>query len=189
MEKKHRLPDRNSLRNTKTRVGFIILMISLQLVGYGQEAFQDNRAEVLALVKQIYREVSGEGLESVNWEKVREFFQEDAVIVLRTSWDETTQFTVDQFIQDFKDFYQSPRVRGIGFKEEVVGIESRIYHEMAWVGVVYSATILNTESVSQKGIDFWLLTRTGEGWKVVAVTNEVIPADGELPAWVDAQIE
>jgi len=184
-----RLRDRNSFRNMKTRVGFIILVISLQLVGYGQDALQDNRAEVHALVTQIYSEVSGEGLEAVNWDKVREFFQEDAVIILRTSRDETKQFTVDQFIQDFKDFYQSPRVRGIGFKEEVVGIESRIYHEMAWIGVVYSATILNTEPVSQKGIDFWLLTRTGEGWKVVAVTNEVIPADGELPAWVDAQIE
>jgi hypothetical protein len=155
----------------------------------GQFTDQDKRRELPEFVAQIYREVSGEDQQSVNWEKLRGYFHEDAFILLRTSRDATTKFTVDQFIQDFKEFYQSPRVRNAGFKEEVVGMESRIYHEMAYVGVVYTATILDNDHVSQRGIDFWLLTMTDEGWKVAAVTNEVIPADGELPAWVDAQVE
>lgn len=37
------------------------------------------------------------------------------------------KFTVDQFIQDFKNFYQNPGNIESGFKEKVLSVESRIY--------------------------------------------------------------
>lgn len=52
----------------------------------------------------------------MDWDKVSSFFVEEAVIVLRTSRDGSTQFTVDEFIQDFTDIYESPAVGKSGFK-------------------------------------------------------------------------
>ena len=137
------------------------------------------------MVTQIYEEVSGTGEESVDWDKVRSFFLEEAVIVLRTSREETSQFTVEEFVQDFLAFYGSPRLGESGFKEEVLKLKSEVYHDMAFVAVVYAASILDSDRPPQKGIDFWLLVRKNSAWKVVSVTNEIVPEDGKLPEIFD----
>jgi len=135
-------------------------------------------------VGQIYREVSNEGQREIDWGNVRSFFAEDAVIVLRTSLDGVTHMTVDQFVQDFKEFYQTPRVREHGFKEEILAMDARIYHEMACVEVLYAATITDGTGASHKGIDFWLLNRTEGQWKVIAVTNEAVTPALGIPDWI-----
>lgn len=82
------------------------------------------------------------------WDRVRSFFIEEAVIILLTSREETSQFTVDEFIEDFK-----------GFKEEVLQLESQVYHDMAYIAVVYEAAILashpNTANMESGGSHQW----------------------------------
>ncbi len=165
-------------------VSLLLLLIPLN-ESRGQPPPQEGPAEVQSIIRQIYLEVSCEKQQEVNWGKVRSFFDDDAIMVLRTSRDATTHFTVEGFIQDFRDFYQTPRVREYGFKEEILTMDSRIFHEMAYVAVVYSASITDGTGPSQKGVDFWLLTRTDQHWKVVAVTNEVIAPDRDIPEWID----
>ncbi len=133
------------------------------------------------MIKQIYAVVSSEKDKQVDWDRVRSFFLEEAVIILRTSREGSTRFTVDGFIQDFRDFYKSPAMNDSGFKEEVLRLESEVYHDIAFIAVVYEASILKSERPPQKGIDFWLLTRKDSGWKVAAVTNEIIPPGEEIP--------
>jgi hypothetical protein len=156
----------------------------IHLAGFGQKA-QTPEEEAITMVTQIYSDVSGTGEESVDWDMVRSFFMEEAVVVLRTSREATSVFTVEEFIQDFKTFYQSPRLGESGFKEEVLQLESEVYHDMAFVAVLYAASILDSERPPQKGIDFWLLIRKNDTWKVVSVTNEVVAPDGKLPEIFD----
>ena len=156
----------------------------IHMTGFAQQALSQEE-EAIAMVTQIYQEVSGNGEESVDWDKVRSFFVEEAVIILRTSREATSQFAVEEFIQDFKTFYQSPGLGESGFKEEVLQLESEVYHDMAFVAVVYAASILDSDGPPQKGIDFWLLTRKDHAWKVVSVINEIVPPDGKLPEIFD----
>jgi hypothetical protein len=88
---------------------------------------------------------------------------------------------VDGFIQDFLDFYDSPRLGESGFQEEVLQLESEVFYDMAFVAVLYASSILDSDRPPQKGVDFWLLTRKQDAWKVVSVTNEIIRPDGKLP--------
>jgi hypothetical protein len=155
-----------------------INVFSQQATG-GQESSMEE--EATALVTLIYKEVSGTGEQSVDWEKVSSFFVEEAVIILRTSREATSQFTVEEFIQDFRNFYRGPLVGASGFREEVLQLESQVYHDMAFVAVVYAAEILDSARMPPKGVDFWLLTRRDSVWKVVSVTNEIVPPDGKLP--------
>jgi len=141
--------------------------------------------EAVAMIKQIYTEVSGQSDEQVDWDKVSSFFVEDAVIILQTSREECTQMTLEEFIQDFKDFYSSPAVGESGFKEEVLKVKSRMYKDMAFIGVVYEASILDSERPPQKGIDFWLLQRMEPGWKIIAVTNQILLPGEEIPPMFD----
>jgi hypothetical protein len=86
------------------------------MAGFGQQVLSQEE-EAIAMVTQIYEEVSGTGEESVDWDKIRSIFLEEAVIVLRTSREETSQFTVEEFIQDFLAFYRSPRLGESGLAQ------------------------------------------------------------------------
>lgn len=159
----------------------VVGALCLWLVQSSHALGQDPEKEAISMITQIYSEVSGKGESSVDWNKVRSFFDPAAVIVLRTSKEASSQFTVDEFIQDFKRFYNSPTLGESGFKERVLQVESQVYFDMAFIAVVYEAIIVDSERPPQKGIDYWLLSRNKQNWKVVAVTNEIVPADGLLP--------
>ena len=131
-------------------------------------------------IVKIYDAVSSTDGTAVDWDAVRSYFIEDAVIVLRTSRENVTQFTVDGFIDDFKKFYTSPAVSENGFTEKVIEANSRGYKDMAFVSIVYEANIPNSMRTPQRGIDYWLMEKLDGKWKVIAVTNEVIPP-GENP--------
>lgn len=156
------------------------LLISL-MPAFGQSSQEQAEEEAVKMITQIYIEVSGESGDQIDWDRVRSFFIEEAVIVLRTSREGSTQFTVDEFIQDFKDFYKSDAVGDAGFKEEVLRLKSDVYYDIAYIPVVYQASILNSDRPPQKGIDFWLLIRKNKAWKVAAVTNEIIRPGEEIP--------
>ncbi len=159
-----------------------ILAVILPLNFLAQLNAQTKNEDPESMIKQIYTEVSSEGNKEVDWDKVRSFFVEEAIVVLQTSRDESTRFTLEEFIRDFKEFYASPAAMGSGFKEKVLKTRSHVYADMAYIGVVYEAQILNSDRPAQKGIDYWLLQRMEKGWKVIAVTNQIIPPGQEIPA-------
>ena len=158
-----------------------ILAVLLPLNFLAQINAQAKSEDPESMIKQIYVEVSSEEGQEVDWEKVRSFFVEEAPIILQTSRDESTRFTLEEFIQDFKEFYESSAAKGSGFKEEVLKLRSQVYADMAFIAVVYEASILNSDRPPQKVIDFWLLQKKVDSWKVVAVTNQIIPPGEEIP--------
>lgn len=165
-------------KNMLIIAAWALLLNSVFAKGQDQASSEE---EARARIRQIYKEVSSEGTVLPDWDRVRSFFVDEAVIVLRTSREGNTQFTLEEFIQDFKDFYESPALDDSGFTEEVLQLKSHFYHDIAFIAVVYEASILNSDRPPQKGIDFWLLARKEETWKVVAVTNEIIRPGEELP--------
>ena len=175
------------MTNTKNivRIAFVCCLL-ITLSASGQIAADQAEDEAVTMITQIYKEVSSDGNAALDWDRVRSFFIEDAIIILRTSREGSTQFTLEEFIQDFKDFYKSPAVGETGFKEEVLRVNAQVYGDAAYIGVVYEATILNSERPPQKGIDFWLLTRRDKTWKVIAVSNEIIPAGEAIPEMFEA---
>ena len=153
----------------------------------GQTSEDPASEEAVNTVIQIYKTVSGDSKMAVDWEKVRSFFIDEAIIVLKTSPDGSTRFSVEEFIQDFKDFYDNPAVSESGFKEEVLGINAQVYGNAAAIGVLYEASVLNSERSPQKGIDFWLLSRQENSWKVLGVSNEIIAPGEPIPEIFEAQ--
>ena len=167
---------------------FFYMVVIAQPVNNPEESvYNPEEEDAIAMVTQIYEEISSDGKREVNWKTVKSFFIEGAIIILRTSPYDSKQFTVDQFIQDFQDFYQNPGVKESGFKEEILNVESRVYKDIAYVGVVYSARILNSDNLAHKGLDFWLLGKKDNAWKVMAINNEIIPPNEEIPEWFDPE--
>ena len=165
----------------KAKILLLVFCVLGILMPAEAQQTQTQEEEAISMVTQIYKDVSGANEQAVDWEKVRSVFLDEAIIVLRTSAEGSSQFTVDEFIQDFLTFYRSPRLGDSGFKEEVLQLESESFHDMAFVAVVYESSIIDSGRPPQKGIDFWLLTRKQDAWKVVSVTNEIVRPGGKLP--------
>lgn len=159
----------------------LLILFSIGTIVHAQSSLSGNSMDAEQVIVKIYDAVSSTGGTAVDWDEVRSYFIEEAVIVLRTSRENVTKFTVDGFIQDFKKFYDSPAVTENGFTEKVIKISSRGYMDMAFVSIVYEANIPNAMKAPQRGIDFWLMQKLNDEWKVVSVTNEVIPAGEEPP--------
>ena len=170
------------MRDLRIKVLVLVLGFLISLMpSFGQSSQEQAEDEAVKMVKQIYTEVSGKSGDQIDWDRVRSFFIEEAVIVLRTSREGSTRFTVEEFIQDFKDFYKSDALGDAGFKEEVLRLKSEVYYDIAYIPVVYEARIMDSDRPPQKGIDFWLLIRKDNDWKVAAVTNEIIRPGEEIP--------
>ena len=133
------------------------------------------------LIRDIYVLVSAADIESVDWQKVRSMFIDEAVVILRTSREKLTQFTADGFIQDFKDFYQMPEVAASGFGEKILRMKAMIYNDIAFVATEYSAAISGSSRPPTRGVDLWLLAKKDGLWKITSVVNEVIFTGEELP--------
>jgi hypothetical protein len=160
---------------------YCIVYLSIGVVN-GQQTNKNSWYETpVALIEDIYKAVSKTDSMSVDWGKIRSMFIDDAVVILRTSRDKTSQFTPDGFIQDFKDFYEHPEVKESGFEEKILSMKSMIYKDIAFIATIYSAAITGREVPPQRGVDLWLLSKKDNLWKITAVVNEVIPAGQELP--------
>jgi hypothetical protein len=164
---------------------FCMVVIAQPAFNLEQSGYSKEEKDVITIVVQIYDEISSDGEKEVDWEKVRSFFVEEAIIVLRIPPYDSKQFTVNEFIRDFKEFYQNTAVQESGFKEEVLKVQSQVYKDIAFIGVIYSAYIPNSANPPHKGIDFWLLSRRDNTWKVIAVNNEIIPSKEDIPEWFD----
>ena len=76
------------------------------------------------LVRHIYDLVTFQAGTTPDWDRVRSMFIDDAVIVLRTSKDSTTVFSVDGFVDDFVAFIERANAERTGFTENIIRMES-----------------------------------------------------------------
>lgn len=133
------------------------------------------------IVTTLYGLVTFEAGTNPDWQKVRSFFLPEAVIVLRTSWEGTSVFTVDGFINDFISFIEQSGVEQSGFKEEIKQMKPVVFGDMASIWVLYEASIPGSERLPQQGVDFFSLIKKEGRWIIVSVTNEIPTPERPLP--------
>lgn len=135
-----------------------------------------------ALVRHVYDLVTFEAGTTPDWERVRSMFIDDAVIVLRTSRDSTTIFSVDGFIDDFVAFIERADAERTGFTETVIRTERMEFGDMAHVLVLYEASVPGSERPPQQGVDSFQLIKKADRWWIVSITNEIPTLDRRLPS-------
>lgn len=139
-----------------------------------------NEAE--DVVRQVYDLVSFDAGTRPDWQQVRSRFLPEAVITLRTAKDKISVFTLDGFVQDFVDFIDRSKADERGFHERVVQLTGSTYGDVAEYKVVYEAQLQGSQRPPQQGLDIFLLIRTADGWKIAAITNELVSPGVPLPA-------
>jgi hypothetical protein len=133
------------------------------------------------VVKKLYELVSFDAGKTPDWDQVKATFVEEAVIVLRTSRDSTTVFSLEGFVQDFVKFSGREDVQKNGFREKILRMKTDVMGDMAHILVLYEAHIPGSTRPPQKGVDSCLLSRRENGWKIVAITNEIPTPENPMP--------
>ncbi len=162
----------------------ILIMASLSISAPFAGPVAAQHAEVPAAtaestVRQLYELIGAGPGEVPDWEPVRDLFLPESVIVLRSSREALNVLSLELFIQDFDDFYDTPQVRESGFEEEILELEATEFGDMAQVWVLYEARIPGVGG--NRGLDNFSLVRRGGRWQVAAITNEVVLPSAPLP--------
>lgn len=133
----------------------------------------EGTAEAEAVVRNLYDLVTFDAGELPNWDDVRAAFVPEAVIVLRTTMNATTVFDVDGFIGDWLRFIEAANVEATGFSETILETNTTVMGDMALMWVLYEVHTPGSQ-LRQQGVDAFLLSKRPEGWKIAAITNEVV---------------
>jgi hypothetical protein len=133
------------------------------------------------VVTEIYGLVSFEAGNTPDWDKVRSMFIPEAVVVLRTSREASTVFSVEGFVGDFVNFVENSPAGDMGFTEEIVRMKSLVFGDMAHVLVLYEAQITGSPRPPQQGVDSFSLIKKDGRWWIAAITNEIPTPDRPVP--------
>lgn len=133
------------------------------------------------MIEKIYSDVSWEAGKEPDWNKVKDYFHEKAIVTMRSSQTLMSVFDRDGFINDFVTFWKQLNTAKRAFKERVVNKKVTVLRDAAYCMVLYEAHIPGSPRPPQKGVDnFHLLKKDGR-WYIMSLINE-IPAPGmEIP--------
>jgi len=134
-----------------------------------------------SVVSELYNLVTFEAGTTPDWEKVKSMFIDEAVIVLRTGSDSTTQFTVNTFVKDFINFIERADAIQTGFTEKIIRMEKIVFGDVAHFLVLYEASIPGSSLPPMQGVDSFQLIKKDSRWWIVSVINEIPTPDNPVP--------
>lgn len=185
----NRAGERARVEETLGQCGVIILILvvflssSLCLSVQAQTSSEENPLSTAeGVVTELYQLVTFEAGSTPDWEKVRTLFIDEAVIVLRTSRENITIFSVQGFIDEFVNFIERFKVEKTGFVEEIKRTKSMVFGDMAHILVLYEASIPGSKMPPQQGVDSFSLINKNGRWWIAAITNEIPTPDNPVPA-------
>ena len=175
------------MKHRSINIKLVILTLSCYIFfnysSFSQSSEKENFLQTPeSVVSELYNLVTFEAGTTPDWEKVKSMFIDEAVIVLRTGRDSTTQFTVNTFVKDFINFIERADVIQTGFAEKIIRMEKIVFGDIAHFLVLYEASIPGSSRPPMQGIDSFQLIKKDGRWWIVSVTNEIPTPDNPVPA-------
>ncbi len=134
------------------------------------------------VVAELYDIVTFKADDLPDWQRAKSLFIAEAVIVLRTGKEETTVFSVDDWVQDFIDFIEKAKIADVGFTEKIIRTKSMVMGDMAQILVLYESSVPGSARGPRPGVDHFSLVKKDGQWKIIAITNEIPNANRPIPA-------
>jgi len=158
----------------------VLLVLAVSVVGVQGQEHDEALTTAEGVVAELYDLVTFEAGTSPDWNRARSLFLPEAVVVLRTSREGTTQFTVEGWVEDFENFIASQNVVERGFDESIVSTHPWVFKDVAHILVLYAAGFPDDER-RQYGIDSFQLVKRDGRWWIAGILNEIPDRDNPIP--------
>ena len=167
----------------------VVLILTLAIIfgsvycAFGQEKkIEGQRAAAESVVRELYTLVSFAPNSTPDWEDVKSLFIDEAVIVLRVTYDSLAVLSKQDFVDLFISDIEKYQLDKSGFVEKIVSCETTEFGDIAKSVVVYEASIPNSPRPPQQGVDFFQLMRKNGRWFITAIVNEVPRPGNAIPS-------
>lgn len=141
----------------------------------------DQTQSAEAVVHELYDMVTFPAGTTPDWDEFRALFLPESVVVLRSSREATSVFTLEGFVEDWLRFIEGSNIEETGFTERIVRTHSTEFGDIAHVWVLYEAEIPGWGRLPQAGVDSFQLVRKDNTWKIASITNEIPTPDRPIP--------
>lgn len=176
-----KVPSRTRFGLLRTTILPVILSLAAAVFLPDPALAQADLETPEGLIEEIYRLVSFPAGTTPDWDAVRDLFIPEALVVLRTSRDGSTVFSVDGFVEDFVTFIEQSDVESTGFTERILDMQTFEWGDIAHVLVLFDSDIPGDGREPRAGVDsFQLIKRDGRWW-IASITNERPATDRPLP--------
>jgi hypothetical protein len=161
---------------------FWALLLAAPLpVGAQGTGSQEEDSSAEGVVRELYDIVTFPAETTPDWDQLRSLFLPEAVVVLRTSREETSVFSLEGFVQDWLRFIEGSNVRETGFTERIIRTHSTVFGDIAHIWVLYEAEIPGWGRPPQAGVDSFQLVRREGSWRIASITNEIPTPERPIP--------
>lgn len=154
----------------------LLFMVPPQVSSQAQEV---HGAE--GVIRELYDLVTFPAGTTPDWDHLRALFLPEAVVVLRSSREATSVFTLEGFVQDWLRFIEGSNVEETGFTERIIRVHLTDMGDIAHAWVLYEAEIPGWGRPPQPGVDSFQLVRRESGWKIASIINEVPTPERAIP--------
>jgi hypothetical protein len=159
----------------------VFALASFMLVHVQPLSSQQPASSAEAVVDALYDHVTFDAGTTPDWDAVKKLFIDEAVVVLRTSPDASTVFSLNGFVEDFVRFIERDNVERTGFVESIIRKKTLVFGDIAHILVLYEASIPGWDRPPQQGVDSFQLIRKDDRWKIVSIINEIPTPDRPVP--------
>lgn len=176
-----KVPSRTRIGLPRTTIFPVILSLAAAVLLPNRALAQTDLQTPEGLIEEIYRLVTFPAGTTPDWDAVRNLFIPEALVVLRTSREGSTVFSVDGFVQDFVTFIEQANVEQTGFTERILDMQTFEWGDIAHVLVLFDSDIPNDGREPRAGMDSFQLMKRGGRWWIASITNERPSVDRPLP--------
>lgn len=151
------------------------------LAAQGTESLDESQSAE-AVVYELYDMVTFPAGTTPDWDEFRALFLSESVVVLRSSREATSVFTLEGFVEDWLHFIDGSNIKETGFTERIIRTHCTEFGDIAHVWVLYEAEIPGWERPPQAGVDSFQLVRREGRWRIASITNEIPTPDRPIPS-------
>lgn len=146
-----------------------------------QSPDQQGEAAAEVVIRDLYDVVTFPADTVPDWDRLRSLFLPEAVVVLRSSREAMSVFSLEGFVQDWLRFIEGSNVRETGFTERIIRTHTTVFGDIAHAWVLYEAEIPGWGRPPQPGVDSFQLVRRDGSWKIASILNEIPTPDRPVP--------
>lgn len=182
------------IRSDSVKKAMWVLLILGLSVPIGNALVHENGLEEPfsapeALAQELYRLVTFKAGQMPDWDKVRDLFDEDAVILLRLGPKVLRTFDRQSFIDYFIYDIARAKLLETGFRESILKMDMQAVKDIAFGWAVYEVVVpgRNENKPVNRGIDCFHLVRKDGRWRIASIVNEGFRMSEPLPDFVDLE--